>query len=1569
MNGWTNLKCMVYDYEKVVYYMSDADRVADKRLFETTARKGAALPTADAPTATRDGYTFKFWSREGQSSNVTGQTVNGWTNLYANWEKIPEPTKENIEFNGKDTVYVKCDIYGTHAELIAYDQGEYDIVPTSDTTANLVFKSASYLAASKYADDHALAAVSDPEVSTQIVFKDGKWQQLKNGPTVHVRCKVTLTYDAHAPEGKPVTNMPDPLKVTQTLDEGSTTTFYLSEKIPACEGYVFLGWTSDTTLDVPTIPVEWKTENNGANWKTTTGYPGYTLYAVWQKLTPVYAYMQPMHKDTALTSKDAKITAALKDLGFEEGFNQGEKFVTIGKTETDKTDLNDVSKQVTDEIDNGTFAAYEKVHATTAVLAKIDWNELKLVDAEHKGYTDDGKIEGYHLNGTLSFCDVQFKPNGDNVKNMPADVYHLQYTDIALATPTREGYTFKGWSVQEDGPTALDAFNGAGTLAKDSYYIRNDTIFTAQWEAENYTITYEYNDKDIKNKPHLQPQNPTSYTIEDDDIILNPITANGEFGKQFVEWRCDLNKDDVAETITEIPKGTTGNLTISARWNYPVNYTVFDKNGDKIDSLSKTEYVFEDVLRSEEGYKLTALTQDGYTFDGWYQDDDDLGKTEKLIEGQTLKKAKKWELYGKLTPKEYTVTATLFLNDTNTGIKKSVVGLYDTDIDFDGLKAALKTAALEADKLNKPNQEKIDIEICVNNPSKAPFTATTYGQAGYEWREMQHPKDNPVKKWTVAYTWAHVYTYYDVTFDTTVEGLTVPKQTIKYGELATEPAAPSREGYKFLGWYEGDVKFDFTNTKITKETKLTAKWEKKDYIIASDLRVNGGEPVKDEGKTYSWTHRYGGKYEETINYQPMFDALKARALEADKANEPNTTRVDVELRFPGSKDRLFNEEIHTYGQEGGGWNPGVKNTAYIWGYAWTYYDVTFVTGVAGQTVEPQLVKSGDKAVKPEDPTMKGYNFLGWFDKDGNPFDFDTEITHKTELKAQWEKKDYIIASDLRVNGGEPVKDEGKTYSWTHRYGGKYEETINYQPMFDALKARALEADKANEPNTTRVDVELRFPGSKDRLFNEEIHTYGQEGGGWNPGVKNTAYIWGYAWTYYDVTFVTPEGATTVDAKLIRNGDCAAKPADPTKEGWKFLGWYADSAFKNEFNFNAPITKKTSVYAKFELVSTPIGDTYVRYDVLHIKQLPDGSYDEANAEIEHLQAKKDSTVTAVVKDYSASHHVTVNTDKSFLKATAIQPHAGADGKPVYTILKVYYDLDYHTLTFDTMGGSRIDPVTVRHGNAVARPKDPVNGGYIFDGWYTDKTYRTPYNFATVLTQDTTIYAKWFLIALPGVTVKKTTPKLNTSDHFAYVQGYPDGTVKPTGNITRAETAAILFRLMDEDSRKTYYSTKSGFRDVAAGSWYNTYVATLNNAGVITDSSNGYFRPNKAITRAELAAMLAQFADTKSAPNYFTDVTANYWAANAIAVCAKLGWINGYPDGTFRPDQTVTRAEMMAMINRALERTPKSAADLLAGMKVWSDNANVNAWYYLDVQEATNSHTYTKSGTHETWKKLR
>ena len=852
------------------------------------------------------------------------------------------------------------------------------------------------------------------------------------------------------------------------------------------------------------------------------------------------------------------------------------------------------------------------------------------------------------------------------------------------------------------------------------------------------------------------------------------------------------------------------------------------------------------------------------------------------------------------------------------------------------------------------------------------------------------------------------------------------------GDTITLPTTePTREGYSFKGWSvevipaENDadhldadgaddaadetlLKAGDTYTITAGGVIFTAQWKLNTYIIASDLRINGDTANLADGKTYAWTHRYGGNYGETIDYQPMFDALKARALEADKANEPNPTKVDVELRFPGSKDRLFNEEIHTYGQDGGGWNPGVKNTAYIWGYAWTYYDVTFVTGVDGLTVEPQLVKSGDKATAPTDVTRLGYDFKGWYTDEALTvqFAFDTPITRKTTLYAKWE---------ARTDTPYKVKYYIEKLDGTYDYNDSYEGRGTTDTRIDATKVHNKSYENftldLNHPDTVQFgniagdgslvlklfytrntyDYTVRHikqlpDGSYDEA-NAEVETlsgkfealaavtakdYGEHYPTNDADTKQNIKIEKgltidvkYDLDEHTLTFET-NGGSAINPVTVRHGNAVARPADPTKDKYTFIGWYADPEFTEEYDFATVLEADKTIYAKFELTSTPIGDIYVRYDVLHIKQLPDGTYDLANAEVEHLRALKDSTVTAVIKDYRATHHVNVNRTLSKLTGTAIQPYMGVDGKPVYTILTVYYDLDFHTLTFDTMGGSKIAPETVRHGLTVAKPKDPVNGGYIFDGWYTDKTFRHRYDFSTPLTQDTTIYAKWFLIVLPGVTVKKNTPKLNTADHFAYVQGYPDGTVKPAGNITRAETAAILFRLMDDASRKTYYSTKSGFRDVASGSWYNTYVATLNNAGVITDSSNGYFRPNEAITRAELAAMLAKFSETTGAANYFNDVSAKYWAANAIAICAKLGWITGYPDGTFRPDRNVTRAELMAMINRATGRAPKSADAFLPGMKTWIDNTS-DKWYYLDVQEATNSHSYTVKGS-ETWTAL-
>ena len=211
-------------------------------------------------------------------------------------------------------------------------------------------------------------------------------------------------------------------------------------------------------------------------------------------------------------------------------------------------------------------------------------------------------------------------------------------------------------------------------------------------------------------------------------------------------------------------------------------------------------------------------------------------------------------------------------------------------------------------------------------------------------------------------------------------------------------------------------------------------------------------------------------------------------------------------------------------------------------------------------------------------------------------------------------------------------------------------------------------------------------------------------------------------------------------------------------------------------------------------------------------------------------------------------------------------------------------------------------------------------------------------------------------------------LNKEDHFNYIIGYTDGTVRPNNNITRAEVATIFFRLLTDDARANYDTKTSTFSDVANGQWYTRAIATLANAKIVTGDPDGKFRPNDAITRAEMAAIIARFGDLKDGGKTFSDIS-GHWAAKYIELAASNGWITGDPDGKFRPNDAITRAETAAMINRVLERQTKDVSDLLpvAQMTTWSDNADTTAWYYRDMQEATNNHKAERVGdsAYEKW----
>ena len=218
------------------------------------------------------------------------------------------------------------------------------------------------------------------------------------------------------------------------------------------------------------------------------------------------------------------------------------------------------------------------------------------------------------------------------------------------------------------------------------------------------------------------------------------------------------------------------------------------------------------------------------------------------------------------------------------------------------------------------------------------------------------------------------------------------------------------------------------------------------------------------------------------------------------------------------------------------------------------------------------------------------------------------------------------------------------------------------------------------------------------------------------------------------------------------------------------------------------------------------------------------------------------------------------------------------------------------------------------------------------------------------------------------VLKAIEVLNKEIHFNYVIGYIDGTIRPNNDISRAEVATIFFRLLTDEAREQYTTTAGSFTDVKAGMWCNRAIATLTNMGIIKGYTDGSFQPNKSITRAELATIIARFAKLDVNTKTFSDIT-GHWAQKNIELAAGNGWINGYEDGTFRPNNNITRAETFAMINRVLDRQTESVSDLLptSDMNMWSDNLNENAWYYKDVQEATNYHKCDRVGdsVYEKW----
>lgn len=555
------------------------------------------------------------------------------------------------------------------------------------------------------------------------------------------------------------------------------------------------------------------------------------------------------------------------------------------------------------------------------------------------------------------------------------------------------------------------------------------------------------------------------------------------------------------------------------------------------------------------------------------------------------------------------------------------------------------------------------------------------------------------------------------------------------------------------------------------------------------------------------------------------------------------------------------------------------------------------------------------------------------------------------------------------------------------------------------------------PDPYVAEFNKTFPTLKHIQNDEKIDPVTLIWGGENWQIKTQGRV--HVTEEYTVTFNAYGGFPAPDEQHVKSGEKAVLPVAPTLKGYTFAFWYLGDDEQNAtaYDFDTPVTGDITLTAKWNINKYTV--TFNSYGGTPVPPAQEVEYGLTATEPATAPTKTGYTFDGWYLgdekyDFSdaVEQNITLyaNWKKNIYTVTYTD---GVDGEEVFA------DQTYRVPFEDT---------------TPAFKGTKTRDGYVFDGWKpafsdtvtgnvtyvaqwtarTDLSYTVHYylkNTTKQVANDKMVAGQTFnadvtenAIRISGYrvygdSVKSITigtgtneiifyytrayhpstpskPTLNTGDHYAYVMGYPDGTVRPNGSITRAEVSAILFRLLSDETRDEYFTTESSFTDVKAGAWYNNSIATLEKAGVIVDTAKGgAFRPNEAITRAELAAMLAQFSDAKPVKGVkFSDVSAEHWAYEAIAIAAKMGWIEGYPDGTFRPDATITRAEMMTLVNRALERVPSDEDHLLSKRVMLTfPDCKSGDWFYIAVQEATNSHTYERAATEkngdEQWTALR
>ena len=776
------------------------------------------------------------------------------------------------------------------------------------------------------------------------------------------------------------------------------------------------------------------------------------------------------------------------------------------------------------------------------------------------------------------------------------------------------------------------------------------------------------------------------------------------------------------------------------------------------------------------------------------------------------------------------------------------------------------------------------------------------------------------------------------------------------GTASFTPAVPSQEGYEFDGWYKDSActeRYGENGENLTENTTLYGRWTRIGTKAVTFTVVNG-----------SWNTE-----SDWYNNITQTNDTETLTIEVPLRNGKGTLTPDL-VPHVDNQDMIPAEGYKAPGTWGD--NAPDTNTDAITEdgtYAYTYtfpeadtYTITYrwvgtevPEGVRLPAQQTEQESSAGKNPTFEIATVtsadKKWSFSGWYTNEAlagtaisDRYTFPEDNANDTKnltLYGKWTHDPCTVTfyADYFQPAQGHFNTDDYSISYTVPYGStltKEQDTVPtpvtelatcyFEGWRDDYKTSLLDTEEEQED----TEEEQEDTQDKPAAYSEDstVGTFYTSKAIQDMTIKSDLNFVAQWWPI--VTFNANGGdwelmedrPTERYVPVPANSDHIDALRPPAREGYTFLGWY-DSA---ENTSGEPIDFRTrtfkgaaTVYAHWAKNAT------VTFKIVN------GYWSGNTAE--------DKTVTVVLHP-QANGSASGTLDASHVPAIMI-PAAGYENTPGH------WDVTPNTeengisgnVTYTYIFGKK------HHSSSDDNSKDK------------DKNKDKDNNKENNKDNNT------------GETTPTKVPALlNGSNHFAYVVGYKDGNVRPQGNITRAETAAIFFRLLKEEVRSENLSKHNDFADVTEDSWYNTAVSTMAGMNILKGRTANSFAPQAPITRAEFAAICARFDSGKAEENSgFTDIS-GHWAEKEIERAATLGWVSGYTDGSFHPDAPITRAEAMTLINRVLCRMPETKADLLDSMTKWPDN-QPGAWYYLAVQEATNSHTYEqKDSKYETWTAL-